>query len=94
MTSKTIQIQIPEYSDSRSASAAIQKLLAQSSEIEIEAEKIADEYQVSFSVGDYGSGRTYYPKGSAADVWGSEGWEQDENGNLVEGQWLSSSEMC
>ncbi|AAP76041.1 RB69ORF139c hypothetical protein [Escherichia phage RB69] len=67
--SKIIEIKVPEFNDAKSASDAIYKLLNQAERIEEEATKIADQYAVSFSVGDYGSGRTYYPKGEIVSQW-------------------------
>lgn len=46
---------------------------------------IADEHNLVFSVGEYGSGRTYYPAGEYED------WDGETN---VEGVWISSSENC
>lgn len=92
---KVIQIEIPEYSDRKSAAAAIAKLLERSEEIEQAAEIIADEHCLTFNTGDYGSGRTYYPVGYDAHwLVGYDGVEVDENEKLVEGVWLSSSDMC
>ncbi|AVR55320.1 hypothetical protein PSH1140_115 [Enterobacter phage myPSH1140] len=92
---KVIQIEIPEYNDRKSAAAAIAKLLERSEEIERAAEIIADEHCVTFDVGEYGNGRTYYPAGHDAH-WLVEyhDLEVDENNKLIEGVWLSSSDMC
>jgi hypothetical protein len=50
---------------------------------------------LTFDVGDYGNGRTYYPVGYDAHwLVGHHGVEVDENEKLVEGVWLSSSDMC
>lgn len=90
-----IQIEIPEYNDRKSAAAAIAKLLERSEEIEQAAEVIADEHCLTFDVGDYGNGRTYYPVGYDAHwLVGHHGVKVDENEKLVEGVWLSSSDMC
>lgn len=92
---KVIQIEIPEYNDHKSAAAAIAKLLERSEDIEQAAEVIADEHGVIINTGDYGYGRTYYPVGYNAHwLIGHEGVEVDENEKLVEGVWLSSSDMC
>jgi hypothetical protein len=60
------------------------------------AESIADEHGVSFSYGDYGSGKTYYPKGTPEhDIpWDCEDEASIENGYSTCGIWVSSSEMC
>lgn len=49
------------------------------------ASDIADEHSVTFSVGDYGSGRTYYPAGEYED------WDGEVNDV---GVWISSSDQC
>lgn len=52
-----------------------------------EAEKIADENQITFSWSlSYGMGGTYYPKG-----WNDSGCSDEDD---LEGRWRSSSSMC
>ncbi|AYD79339.1 hypothetical protein KNT78_gp097 [Shigella phage phi25-307] len=100
--SKIIEIKVPEFNDAESASDAIYKLLNQAERIEEEATKIADQYAVSFSVGDYGSGRTYYPKGEIVSQWMKDeiennGGDVKREGNgyvITEGAWVSSSALC
>lgn len=94
-----IEIAIPEYNDVKSASDAISKLLRAQDHIENEATIIADKYGVSFDVGEYGSGRTYYPVGYECSRWmrdeiENNGGEVDENGIITSGAWVSSSQMC
>ena len=94
-----IEIEIPEYNDVQTATDAISKLLRAQDHIENEATIIADKYGVSFDVGEYGSGRTYYPVGYECSRWmrdeiENKGGEVDENGIVTSGAWVSSSEMC
>lgn len=60
------------------------------------AEAVADEFCESFSYGEYGSGRTYFPKGTNADEipWDFEDEANIEDGKSTVGVWVSSSEMC
>lgn len=57
---------------------------------------LADEGGVLAYWGEYGSGETYYPKGTDVEKyyisWHSEHYS--ENGKLTQGLWISSSEMC
>lgn len=68
--------------------------------IERDATSIADEYGISFGVGDSGDGsKTYYPKGTPVDEIyytsiGGDGPEYSVSGKLIEGFWVSSSEQC
>lgn len=85
----------PEQKD---AYKKIEELIKQSERlIDIDATDIADAFGISFNVGDYGSGRTYHPKGASLDSvscsW-LDGIEVDENDNLINGIWISSSEQC
>ncbi|QGZ15154.1 hypothetical protein [Klebsiella phage PhiKpNIH-6] len=100
MSKYTFEVEVPEYNDYKSAREAIKAVMGLTEQIEAEAEAIADEMGVSFSTGDYGNGRTYHPKGTNAEDNGLEFYcreyevDLDENGNMTEGAWVSSSEMC
>lgn len=100
MSKYTFEVEVPEYNDYKSAREAIKAVMGLTEQIEAEAEAIADEMSVSFSTGDYGNGRTYYPKGTNAEDYGLGYYcrcydvDLDENGNTVEGAWVSSSDMC
>lgn len=100
MSKYTFEVEVPEYNDYKSAREAISKIMGLVDDIEAEAENIADEMGVSFSTGDYGNGRTYHPKGTNAEDNGLEYYcndydvDLDENGNMTEGHWVSSSDMC
>lgn len=84
--------------EKKKASEKIQELIEKSERlIDVEATDIADAFGISFNVGDYGSGRTYHPKGASLDSvscsW-LDGIEVDKNNNLISGIWVSSSEQC
>lgn len=93
-----IETKVPVAKDAQSAAKAIEALL--NSVDEYKATKIADEYGICAYRGEYGNGETYYPKGTNAeenyiDRYAEEnGIDIDENGNITEGFWVSSSEMC
>ncbi len=78
----------------------IQSILAEMRAAEDEilgrAESVADEFCESFSYGEYGSGRTYFPKGTHEDEipWDFEDEANIEDGKSTVGVWVSSSEMC
>lgn len=91
---KQIVIEIPEYKDYKSARAAIDFILGEADKIEAEACEIADRFGVEFYTSDYGSGRTYYPKGSTQSDADWNGWDVDDEGKLTEGVWQSSSDQC
>lgn len=85
--------------NSKEALNAINSLLKKLSEHESnllgQACEIADKAGVQFSHGDYGSGMTYYPKGTPENElrW-SNYYEGFEDGKSSEGYWMSSSEQC
>ena len=87
-----------EITNAKEASDAIQALISEGERlIDVEATRIADAFGVEFSVGDYGSGRTYNPKGTPEDdlsyVYSYyDGF--DEEGKSLSGHWVSSSETC
>ncbi|UTY64375.1 hypothetical protein ENTB45_194 [Enterobacter phage Entb_45] len=93
-----IETRIPLVTDATSARKAIEALLEPVDEGR--AEQLMDQYGISMSRGDYGNGETYYPKGTNAEdnyieyACRTMDYELDENGNLTEGVWISSSEMC
>ncbi|BAQ22791.1 hypothetical protein AU156_gp141 [Edwardsiella phage PEi20] len=95
---EVIETRIPLVTDAASARKAIEALLEPVDEAR--AEQLMDKYGISMSRGDYGNGETYYPKGSNASEYYIEyacscnGYDLDGNGNLTEGVWISSSEMC
>lgn len=96
---EVVQIEIPAHTDYASGYKAINEIMAATDEVEAAAMKIADLYGIQFSTGDYGNGRTYYPKGSNSDEYGLEYHCSCEgvpivDGKLAEGIWMSSSEMC
>jgi hypothetical protein len=77
--------------DKAEAQQAIHKLNSMSEEFESIAQAVADRFCISFSTGDYGYGRTYYPKGH--DYW-EESQAEDYGQGADRGYWLSSSDMC
>lgn len=93
-----VETRIPLITDAASARKAIEALLEPVDEGR--AEQLMDQYGISMSRGDYGNGETYYPKGTNAEdnyieyACRTMDYELDENGNLIEGVWISSSEMC
>lgn len=93
-----VETRIPLITDAASARKAIEALLEPVDEAR--AEQLMDQYGISMSRGDYGNGETYYPKGTNPDYAGIDyavrcnGYGVDEYGNLSEGIWISSSEMC
>ena len=74
----------------------LDEMRAAEDEILGRAEAVADEFCESFSYGEYGSGRTYFPKGTDADSipWDFEDEANIEDGKSTVGVWVSSSEMC
>lgn len=98
MKEHVIEIKIPEVTNIQQAREVIKQLLEP---IDLAgAERLADEYGICAYRGEYGSGETYYPKGTNAEdnyiTYPCEhyGIEIDENGFTKEGVWISSSEMC
>lgn len=99
MKEHVIEIKIPTVTNVQQAREVIKQLLEP---IDLAgAERLADEYGICAYRGEYGAGgETYYPKGTNADDNGIEYFcedhdiEIDDNGNLIEGVWISSSEMC
>lgn len=93
-----IETRIPLVTDVASARKAIEVLLEPVDEARAEA--LMDKYNISMSRGDYGNGEPYYPKGTNAEdnyieyACRTMDYGLDENGNLTEGVWISSSEMC
>lgn len=77
--------------DKAEAQQAIRKLTSMADEFESIAQAVADRFCISFSTGDYGYGRTYYPKGH--DCW-EESQAEDYGQGADHGYWLSSSDMC
>ena len=73
----------------KQANALITAKLAQVAAILKECEAVADAAGVTFyiSPGGYGSGSTYYPKGSPD-------WESSDEESANEGHWQSSSVSC
>lgn len=67
----------------------VSRLTSISEAAERVATDIADSAIISLNVGDYGYGRTYYPKGH--EYW-SESRADDYGAG--DGYWLSSSDMC
>lgn len=83
------------------AEAQIKLLVQQADDIvKIDAVRIADKHGISFTVGEYGSSNTYWPKGTNAEENYIEnacrynGCSLDDDGNLLSGEWISSSDMC
>lgn len=62
-----------------------------------EIAELAEKGGVTAYWGEYGSGETYYPKGTDVEKHYI-GWHAsqyaDDNGILTEGLWIASSEMC
>lgn len=94
---------ITKHKNSAIAEAEAQiKLLVQQADdiIKIDAVRIADKHGISFTVGEYGSSNTYYPKGTNAEenyieyACRCNGTAIDDEGNLLSGEWISSSDMC
>lgn len=62
--------------------------------------RLADEGGVHAYWGEYGSGETYYPKGTNAEdnylKWYCRDYDigLDDEGNLLRGAWVASSDMC
>lgn len=69
------------------AAAAINKALESAQALVYEAERIADEHDLSFNMnlGAYGMGGSYTPL---------EDGEEDEYGDLKESGWQASSQSC
>lgn len=78
-------------SDKKKARQIAGKLLQIGEAAESVATEIADAAVISLDTGDYGYGRTYYPKGH--DYW-SESQAEDYGSGSEHGYWLSSSDMC
>lgn len=83
------------------AEAQIKLLVQQADDIvKIDAVRIADKHGISFTVGEYGSSNTYWPKGTNAEenyieyACRCNGYSLDDDGNLLSGEWISSSDMC
>lgn len=93
-----IETRIPLVTGAASARKAIEALLEPVDQFRAEA--LMDKYGISMSRGDYGNGETYYPKGTNAEnnyieyACDCNGYDRDADGNLTEGVWISSSEMC
>ena len=93
-----VECRIPLITDAASARQAIEALLEPVDEGR--AEQLMDQYNIRMSRGEYGSGETYYPKGTNIDYEGIDyavrcnGYSVDESNNLTSGIWISSSEMC
>lgn len=87
-----------KISSQEEAQKAINKLVDLADNlIENEATTIADKFGLNFSVGDYGSGRTYHPKGtdkSEMKYYDSYNYGYDIDGKTLFGHWISSSENC
>lgn len=94
----TIETEIPAVTDAASARRAIEILLEPTDMTA--AEELADLYGIHAYRGEYGSGETYYPKGTVASEYYLEypadnhGIDIDADGKITEGFWVSSSEMC
>lgn len=94
-----IEIKIPEVTNTQQAREVIKQLLEP---VDMRrAEDLADQYGICAYMGEYGDGgKTYYPKGTNAEdnyityPVERDGVEIDEDGNIKEGIWVSSSEMC
>lgn len=79
----------------KAARAEIAMLVSKAESIISEAEGIADKNNVTFDFDlAYGMGGTYIPKGSKDHYLDSYEAELNEDGSLVEGQWVSSSQSC
>lgn len=81
----------------KEAREAIDSLITASERmIDVEAVAIADKFGIEISVGDYGSGRTYYPVGTDSTELNYSNYYGgfDENNKSTEGYWMSSSETC
>lgn len=79
-----------EEIDQRAAKRITQQILDLGDKAESLAEEVADRALITITVGEYGYGRTYYPKGHG-------GWEESEAENKTDtntGYWVSSSEHC
>lgn len=93
-----IEIKIPVVTNAQQASEVIKKLLEPIDEARAEA--LADEYGICAYKGEYGCGQTYYPKGTNVEdnylenIVHTYDIGVDENGEITEGVWVSSSEMC
>lgn len=93
-----IEITIPKVTNAATARKVIEKLLEPIDQSRAEA--LMDEYGIQYSRGEYGSGETYYPKGTnAADACieyscNCDGVKINEDGTIPYGIWVSSSEMC
>lgn len=95
------EFEIPEVTDAQSAREAIKILLEPVGLTE--AEELADKFDLTMHRGDYGSGETYYPKGTDVEDNYLERvcYEQDHDTHEVDGKsvltygvWVSSSDMC
>lgn len=78
-------------SDKTVAREITSKLLDIGEAAEHVAAKVADAALITITTGDYGYGRTYYPKGH--QFW-SESNALDYGTSEDNGYWLSSSDMC
>lgn len=92
-----IEIEIPEVTDEKSAREAIEILTTPVDQYR--AEMLADEYNIRIRRElDTEAGETYYPKGTNVEdtelQYCYRTPDVDEAGNLIEGIWVSSSEMC
>ncbi|APU00536.1 hypothetical protein [Aeromonas phage 44RR2.8t.2] len=79
-----------DTSDKAKAREITREVMSISDSAEQLAETIADVAVITLSTGDYGYGRTYYPKGHSS-------WEEStasEKGDDENGYWLSSSDNC
>lgn len=97
MMSYEITTKIPTVTDAQSANEAI-KILLEPVDLAA-AEELADQYNLRMYRGNDCHGETYYPKGTNVEEnyleYVCECYDYDvEDGNLVEGIWISSSEMC
>lgn len=75
--------------DKSKAHEIADKLMKIGEAAESVAVKVADAAVISLQTGDYGYGRTYYPKGH--DYWSE---SQADDYGAGDGYWLSSSDMC
>ncbi|AFN39353.1 hypothetical protein F485_gp171 [Aeromonas phage CC2] len=85
------KIEAAHASGDMTAKQAVSTVIKLAEMMEDVATKFADAGVVSFSVGDYGSGRTYYPFGH--EYWELEQAEDYGHGD-GHGYWMSSSDQC
>lgn len=74
----------------KEAAVEIAKLIEQAQQIVYQAEALADEHGVSFSMnlGDYGMGGRYVPVPEGKDADATNDWGDREYG------WMASSQSC